>query len=151
MALTDGAVQTLVGKDLFVFGNADGDAQHARLQHPLAIAYAHGAVWVGDTYNDTLRRIDPRTGETHTVAGGPDHALFYEPAAMTAEGDRLIVADTNHHRLVSLAIPAHGAEPTTRPWVPEALTAPRLTTHVAVAATDGTPERHVPSNRISAP
>lgn len=94
------AVRTLVGEDLFVFGDVDGPPRTVRLQHPIGIAYGAGALFVADTYNSKVKRIDPATGETKTVAGGPGRKVIFEPQGLYVKGQELVVADTNHHRIV---------------------------------------------------
>jgi thiol-disulfide isomerase/thioredoxin/DNA-binding beta-propeller fold protein YncE len=105
--LTTGAVTTLVGKALFVWGDEDGPGKKARLQHPIGLAYGDGYLWVADTYNSKIKRIDAKTGETKTVAGGADHKNFFEPAGLVVmptnqPGTTLLVADTNDGRIVKL-------------------------------------------------
>jgi thiol-disulfide isomerase/thioredoxin len=51
-----GTVRTLVGYDLFAWGDADGPGPRARLQHPLGVAAAaDGGLYVADTFNGLLR------------------------------------------------------------------------------------------------
>jgi DNA-binding beta-propeller fold protein YncE len=126
--LATAAVRTLVGRDLFVFGDVDGAAPNVRLQHPIGIGYGAGAIWVADTYNSKLKRIDPATGETKTFAGGADRAELFEPAGVVVRGDQLVVADTDHHRIVRIAIAGGAATPIAF----DGLTAP--TRGVAIAA-----------------
>lgn len=107
---TKGTVSTLVGKALFTFGDVDGDKETARLQHPVGLAFGDGALWVADTYNSKLKRVDPKTGATKTVAGpGDAHADLFEPAGLavmptTSAGTLLLVADTDHDRIVSYLV-----------------------------------------------
>ena len=64
-------VMTHVGQGLFEFGHRDGPAEDALLQHPLGVtALPDGSVAVLDTYNDAVRRFDPRTGDVTTLATG---------------------------------------------------------------------------------
>jgi DNA-binding beta-propeller fold protein YncE len=98
-----GDVRTIVGKDLFVFGDVDGAREKVRLQHPIGMAFDGGSLWVADTYNSKLKRVNPATGETKTVIA----AGLGEPAGVSARGGVLYVADTNHHRVVRA--PAKGA------------------------------------------
>jgi thiol-disulfide isomerase/thioredoxin len=104
---TTGLVKTLVGKGLFDFGDADGDAAHARMQHPLGIAFADGALYVDDTYNEKLRRVDPKTGETTTVKvwGG-----LHQPAGLAVVDGQLLIADSHASRLVR--VPKTGGDAT---------------------------------------
>ncbi len=98
--LAKGVVRTVVGKDLFVFGDVDGDRETARLQHPIGIAWSDGALFVADSYNSKIKRVDPATGATKTLLGGRDDSVLDEPAGIAAIGADLVIADTNHHRLV---------------------------------------------------
>jgi DNA-binding beta-propeller fold protein YncE len=101
-----GAVHTLAGStdNLFDFGDRDGEAKAARFQHPLGVAFSGGALYVADTYNSRIRRIDLSAGSVSTIAGkgrgwrdGPD-PLFNEPGGIFAAPDgSLLVADTNNH------------------------------------------------------
>lgn len=112
-------VRTVVGKDLFVFGDVDGDRETTRLQHPIGMAWADGALFVADTYNSKIKRVDPVTGVTKTLLGGRDDQLVDEPAGLAVIGGDLIVADTNHHRIVRVPKKGTGApEPITLRGVP---------------------------------
>jgi DNA-binding beta-propeller fold protein YncE len=106
-------VSTLAGGDLFDFGDTDGTGDTVRLQHPLGIAHHDGAVYVADTYNHRIKRLDPRTRRVSTFAGTgrPGHqdgpaakAQFYEPGGLSVAGDRLYVADTNNHAIRAIDI-----------------------------------------------
>jgi len=104
-----GKVQTLVGTSrltrarLFTFGDVDGDARKARLQHPLGIVYYKDQLYVADTYNNKIKAIDPDNGTVHTLAGtgrpglADEPAQFDEPAGLAAAAGKLFVADTNNH------------------------------------------------------
>ncbi len=95
-------VATVLGRGLFDFGDVDGDAEQARLQHPLGIAAAQGnEIYVADTFNHKVKVIDLATSSARTLAGGDDDALC-EPGGLTVVGDFLIVADTGRHRLVAV-------------------------------------------------
>lgn len=106
-----GRVRTVVGTAqrpaarLFTFGDVDGSAEQARLQHPLGVAYAEGRLFVADTYNNKIKVVDPRTGETHTLVGAAERGSsdapprFAEPAGISVADGRLYVADTNHHQI----------------------------------------------------
>ena len=107
-------VQTLAGGDLFEFGDRDGTGDDVRLQHPLGVAWAGGAVYIADTYNHKIKRLDPTTrrvltfagtGEAGLADGAASQARFYEPGGLSATSTSLYIADTNNHaiRRVSLA------------------------------------------------
>lgn len=92
----DGYVRTLAGQGLFVFGDADGDRETARLQHPLGVASAaDGALFVADAFNGLLRVWRGTHLWTVPVEG------FDEPGGLDVLPDgRVVVADTNNHRVV---------------------------------------------------
>jgi thiol-disulfide isomerase/thioredoxin len=100
-----GRVRTLVMGDLFDFGDRDGAAMTARLQHPLGVAYDDGRLFIADTYNHKLKVLDLETGIVETflgaAAGSADGAnpQFYEPGGLSLAGRSLYVADTNNHRI----------------------------------------------------
>lgn len=99
-----GEVRTLVGQDLFRFGDVDGVGDQVRLQHALGVAYHDGKVYVADTYNSKLKVLDPVTRECKTFLGGEKDGwlatpLFSEPGGICAAGGKLYVADTNAHRI----------------------------------------------------
>jgi thiol-disulfide isomerase/thioredoxin/sugar lactone lactonase YvrE len=99
-------VRTLVGQDLFVFGDVDGDAQRARLQHPLGVAVVpgeSGVVYVADTYNHKIKRIDVASRTVRTLAGANTRDPFFEPSGLAWTGREFVVTDTNHHRLVRMS------------------------------------------------
>ena len=93
--IAKGLVRTVMGEDLFVFGDVDGDRTKARLQHPIGMAYGGGALWVADSYNSKVKRVDPRTGATRTVIS----VDLSEPAGLGFAAGTLFIADTNHHRV----------------------------------------------------
>ncbi len=102
----DGQVTTLIGKGLFIFGNQDGTFRTALLQHPLGVAWENGRLWVADTYNNRLRRINLTESTIVTVAGADEDgfvdgraedARFDEPGGVTLARDKVYIADTNNH------------------------------------------------------
>ncbi len=99
-----GEVRTLVGEDLFKFGDQDGTGREVRLQHALGVAYAGGLLYVADTYNSKIKTLDPRTRECRTFLGGEAPGwlatpLFNEPGGIYHADGKLYVADTNAHRI----------------------------------------------------
>jgi DNA-binding beta-propeller fold protein YncE len=120
--LTDqGEVRTLVGQGLFDWGASDGGPDSSALQHPLGLAVgprpesgpdagAIPTVYIADSFNSLLRAW---TGSGLTSAEGALRTLpvagLDEPAGLDVLPDgRLIVADTNHHRVVVID-PASGS------------------------------------------
>ncbi len=109
--IAGGTVETLVGGDLFEFGDVDGSGDDVRLQHPLGVFFNGDKVLIADTYNHKLKELDPttRTVKTFLGTGKPGQldgisATFYEPGGLTIANGRLYVADTNNHavRVVDL-------------------------------------------------
>jgi sugar lactone lactonase YvrE len=102
-----GGVRTLVGTAslqrarLFTFGDVDGEAGTARLQHPLGVAWHDGTVYVADTYNGKVKAVDAVKGTVRTVGGDAADALD-EPAGISFGAGMLWIADTNNHRVVAM-------------------------------------------------
>ena len=101
-----GRVQTIVGLDLFVFGDVDGTDHRVRLQHPLGVTCWDGVLYLADTYNHKIKRVLPATRAALTLLGsgeaghrdGPGaQAQFSEPSGLSIAGGRMYVADTNNH------------------------------------------------------
>ncbi len=99
--LRDGQLETLVGRGLFEWGSADGDRATARLQHPLGVAaLTGGALAVADTFNSLLRLWDGGRLRTLHLSEAID-----EPGGIDVLPDgRLLVADTNHHRVITVDV-----------------------------------------------
>jgi thiol-disulfide isomerase/thioredoxin len=118
-------VQTAIGTGLFDFGFRDGDADEARLQHPLGVTVLpDGSVAVADTYNGAVRRYDPTTGTVSTLARGfaePSDVLMDTSAVADGGEPLLIVVEANKHQLVRIPLPKEaltvdeGASQTQRP------------------------------------
>lgn len=99
-------VETLVGGDLFEFGDKDGAGDDARLQHPLGVALYDGKILIADTYNHKIKELDAakRTVTTFLGTGKPGqtdgaNASFYEPAGLSVADGKLFVADTNNQAI----------------------------------------------------
>jgi DNA-binding beta-propeller fold protein YncE len=106
--LSTGMVSALVGEGLFVFGDQDGRGDAVRLQHPLGIAAHAGALFLADSYNHKIKRLDPAERRVQTWAGSGtagcadgqgSAASFREPGGLSAHERGLFVADTNNHRV----------------------------------------------------
>jgi hypothetical protein len=105
---SDGDVDTLVGKDLFDWGDVDGPPDRALLQHVAGVAWDRDTdlIYVSDTYNNKIKRIDLAARHVTTIAGtgepahagGPgDVAAFFEPHGLAISNGKLYIADTNNH------------------------------------------------------
>jgi thiol-disulfide isomerase/thioredoxin len=91
---TDGKLETLIGTGLFDFGDVDGSGRAVRLQHPLGVSWLDGQLFIADTYNGKLKRLDPMTLAVTTLAQGLD-----EPGGLSAVAGKVYIADTNHHAI----------------------------------------------------
>jgi hypothetical protein len=122
----NGKVSTLVGGDLFDFGDEDGLGNDVRLQHPLGLTLWNDKLLIADTYNHKIKLLDPsaRSVKTFAGTGKPGQAdgaksSFYEPGGLAVAGDKLYIADTNNHavRVVDLktketkTLPIKGLQP----------------------------------------
>ncbi|MEJ5944097.1 hypothetical protein WDZ17_02130 [Pseudokineococcus basanitobsidens] len=103
-------VETLVGSGLFDFGDRDGGAAEALLQHPLGAAVLpDGSVAVADTYNGAVRRYDPAA-----PAGVPAVTTLVadlaEPTGVAVVGSgaaaELLVVESRAHRVLRLPLTA---------------------------------------------
>ncbi|MGP3691553.1 NHL domain-containing protein [Streptomyces sp. IBSNAI002] len=107
----DGTITTIAGDGLAGYGGDGGPATGARLNHVTHIAAApDGSVFLADTFNHRIRRIDP-AGTITTVAGTGSRGSTgdYGPAAWAAlncpyglapaPDGTLLFADTNNHRI----------------------------------------------------
>jgi DNA-binding beta-propeller fold protein YncE len=109
-----GVTGTLAGSGgLFDFGTKDGTGEAARFQHPLGVALHGNDLFVADTFNQLIRRIDLMTKEVttwlgtgKTDPGTPEKIGFFEPGGLSLAGNILYIADTNHHRIVAVEIPS---------------------------------------------
>ncbi|MGE5335023.1 MAG: thioredoxin-like domain-containing protein [Nitrososphaerota archaeon] len=113
-------VRTLAGGDLFQFGDHDGRGDLARMQHPLGIAWVPvgapggGTLYIADTYNHKVRRLDAATRDLSNFSGktsagredGPPLlARFSEPSGLSYARGKLYVADTNNSAVRVVALP----------------------------------------------
>ncbi|MDP6798635.1 MAG: thioredoxin-like domain-containing protein [SAR202 cluster bacterium] len=108
-----GDVKTIVGTDLFTFGDVDGVGDEVRLQHPLGIDFDDGVLYVADTYNNRIKRISPVTRRASVFLGsglagaddGPaNDAQFHEPGGVSVSDGRMFVADTNNHAIRTVSL-----------------------------------------------
>jgi len=104
--LNQGIVKTLVGGDLFDFGDVDGTGDDVRLQHPLGLLAYGDMVLIADTYNHKIRELDPKHERVRSLfgTGKPGQAdgaspSFYEPGGLAQANGKLYIADTNNHAI----------------------------------------------------
>ena len=99
-------VKTVVGLDLFVFGDVDGKGDEVRLQHPLGVANYNNLIYVADTYNHKIKIVNPVDNTCITFAGDGQPGFndgkeprFYEPGGLSFANNKLYIADTNNHAI----------------------------------------------------
>ncbi len=112
---SDGNVTTVVGKDLFDWGDQVGLAEQALLQHVTGVTgdAEQSVIYVADTYNNKIKRIDMKAGLVEHLAGNglpeladgsASEASFFEPHGLAISGNTLYVADTNNHAIRRIAL-----------------------------------------------
>jgi sugar lactone lactonase YvrE len=108
----DGYTQTVVGEGLFEFGDRDGRALHARLEHCLGVSYYNGLIYIADTYNNKVKALNLAAREVRTLLGSGDPEEMYEPGGLCVWSDggeaHLYIADTNNHRILRSTIEDEG-------------------------------------------
>jgi sugar lactone lactonase YvrE len=122
LSLVDGKVTPVVGGDrnpnnLFAFGDKDGSLCEAKLQHLLGLAMSKDeeVVFVADTYNHKLKRVDVAQNLVTTIATPATDTIdgkavsFSEPAGLcvSSDGKKLYLADTNNHSIKILKLNAN--------------------------------------------
>ena len=99
--LAAGQVHTLVGQGLFDFGDEEGDAEAALLQHCLGVAATGDGVLIADTYNGKIKRWRGGIDEVGTITTVLDG--LSEPGSVSVTRDGLwLVSDTNAHRILAV-------------------------------------------------
>jgi len=123
----DGRIETIAGsRDLFGFGLKDGTGPAALFQHPLGVLAFDRYIFVADTYNNAIRRIDS-SGAVETILkdGSSARRALYEPAGIAGYENRLYIADTNNHRIQVLDLHKRVASPLMlKPVAPAAQSGP---------------------------
>jgi thiol-disulfide isomerase/thioredoxin len=109
--LDRGLVENPVGTGLFDFGDRDGPLDQAQLQHVSGIgALDSDRLAIADTYNHRVKVLDLQAGTLTTVLGtgspgsrlaGRADTQLNEPSGVAFIDGRLLVADTNNHRILS--------------------------------------------------
>jgi thiol-disulfide isomerase/thioredoxin/sugar lactone lactonase YvrE len=101
-----GTVKTIVGGDLFEFGDVDGSGDDVRLQHPLGVLSYGDKLLIADTYNHKIKQLDPKRETVTTLFGtgkpgqqDGTQASFYEPGGLALANEKLYIADTNNHAI----------------------------------------------------
>lgn len=113
LADVSGTVRFVIGAAQAArFQGDGGPAVQATLNFPSAVAVDHrGDLYIADTMNHRIRKVDARTGVMTTIAGTGQHrfsgdqgpavaAALNEPAALVADGrGYLYIADQSNNRV----------------------------------------------------
>ncbi|MBI39669.1 MAG: hypothetical protein CMF59_08720 [Leptospiraceae bacterium] len=111
IVIASGEVTTLAGSGSASY--ADGNGTAASFNGPHSITSDGKYLYVADTLNNRIRKIDPATMEVTTVAGSGSSsysdgigtgAAFSQPHGITCDGKNLYVADTANHRIRKIVI-----------------------------------------------
>ena len=107
------------------FVSVDGPLGTGRLTRPLGVAVAaDGTVYVTESYFNTIRRIDPATGDLSTLAGLAPKNSFGEYHATDRAGN-VFVAVATANNFFEYAIQRIAPDGTATTLVPGGLNAPR--------------------------
>ena len=95
-------------------GSSDGIGTAARFYYPFAITCSGSYLYVADSGNHTIRKINIATSEVTTIAGQAGSigsadgtgsaARFYQPEGITTDGTSLFVSDSSNNMIRSIDI-----------------------------------------------
>ncbi len=98
-------VTTVVGTGVHAFGDRDGDAASALMQHPLGVTVAgDGAVLVADTYNGAVRRVDVGARRVTTVVDRLAEPVALVVVSRGSGEEELLVVESAAHRLSAVVL-----------------------------------------------
>jgi len=115
ITLADFKVKT-IGGQAGTSGKTEGGPNKSLFSGPRGIAVDKKAIYVADTGNDIIRKIDINTLETSTIAGtgeegdkdGPAlQAQFNNPGAMCTDGAFLYILDADNHSIRKMDLNAN--------------------------------------------
>lgn len=104
-----GTVTTIAGSHTHP-GSADGVGLEATLNSPAGLYFSEGQIYIADTENHLLRKMDVQTGAVTTLAGAPlqpgavdgqgTSARFQEPEGLALDAaGHLYIADTDNNTI----------------------------------------------------
>jgi len=111
VAAQTGIISTVAGTGAEQYSGDNGPATSAALRYPVFVAVdSDGNLYIADSLNNRIRRVDAGTGTISTVAGtgvsgssgdgGPAaEATLFFPQGLAIGGARLYIADTFNHRV----------------------------------------------------
>lgn len=137
--ISDNTVDNLAGTGVAGLADSTGtDGTTATFNAPSDITVAGGYLYVADSANHVIRRVDKVSGETHILAGSttgiagavdsktvPTDARFNLPTGITTDGVNLYVTDYSNNTIRRIVIP------------PDTTTVAAVTTMAGAPATAG--------------
>ena len=96
--------------DLFSFGDLDGLATDARLQHPLGVAFMDEKLFIADSYNHKLKVVTDLKAKKAKVETCPVQGLDEPGGLCFGLGKKLYVADTNNHKIKMVDVETYHVE-----------------------------------------
>jgi DNA-binding beta-propeller fold protein YncE len=115
ITLADFKVMTIAGQS-GTAGKTEGGPKKSLLSGPRGVAVDKKAIYVADTGNDVIRKIDISSLETSTIAGtgeegdkdGPAlQAQFNNPGAICTDGAFLYILDADNHSIRKMDLNAN--------------------------------------------
>ena len=115
ITLADMKVKTIAGVS-GTTGKTEGGADKSLFNGPRGVAVDKKAIYVADTGNEVIRKIDINTLQTSTIAGtgeegdkdGPAmQAQFNNPGAICTDGNMLYVLDADNHSIRKIDLNAN--------------------------------------------
>jgi sugar lactone lactonase YvrE len=101
-------VSTFAGK-VGTAGSSDGSTNQAEFDSPKSITTDGISLYLADSNNHTVRKLDIASGVVTTLAGAPGKkgsndgkgaaARFNRPIGITSDGNNLFVSDSNNHTI----------------------------------------------------
>jgi len=113
--ISTGEIATIAGAPLYT-GATDDSGDNSRFSTPGGITMDGSNLYIADTFNHTIRKVDAETGEVTTLAGkagvsgttdsSESSAIFYSPTDVIADenGEYIYIVDTNNHIIRSMNI-----------------------------------------------
>ncbi|XP_073030200.1 protein SUPPRESSOR OF QUENCHING 1, chloroplastic isoform X1 [Primulina eburnea] len=99
----------MFSENLFRFGDHDGVGFEVLLQHPLGVFCGNGQIYLADSYNHKIKKLDLASRRVSTLAGTGKAgfkdgsalaAQLSEPSGLVEAGNgRLFIADTNNSEI----------------------------------------------------
>jgi sugar lactone lactonase YvrE len=96
IVVATGEVTTLAGK-AWTFGQNDGPGAGASFTGPFGITTDGTYLYIADTFNNAIRRVDIASGLVTTVAGNATNSSFLRPVGIVTNGVQLYILDANNN------------------------------------------------------